>query len=666
MTEQPTLPAIRASLDQALAQLTRIADPDLPVADAERALGRGLQRVYAALARIGDHAEFRDQTQHAVDDVRVALGHLMQSPTEDETANRVSAAVAKCLGDLQRVRWALIDGLDLPREDRSKAYVRATHDLPRLLELRRDVIRPGVPLDEPPFVVEEPPPEVLPAPATQGEMKERTRALLERLGQGPGPVFDPEGEQDTLEIALDEEEESGPGRALPALEEAHEIRFGPRLTETELLRERAKDCIDELAMLGRMRRCTPLEPWDSGDETERRLLSRVDAVAACGVDGFNELVRLLDDRPIPDPEMTYANLFFHLCVSGDDTFDQAWRLLELAELEDQEMRAMCIDAFVFGPHPRTDAPARFWLKDPRPERRHFAMEVLRRRRKLRRQDLDLVAHDPHIPVLESLARSLPTVLDGPPPGALGWLVGHEDERVVRAALESALRLREPMGYSRALDLVAEGRGSWADAIVIVAIAGDESSRAPIEYELATACTPAALRAAGWFGEPSLVPFLLGRLEHGEPPEQGAALTALERITGASIIDASIVPEYAPRDMPFERERRTYKDPGLLDGTPEAWRAWWEAWGGGAKPGTRYRWGHRYTIEDTLDELVGDNHRYAARHDAAMELGVRGGHVVGLDRDDFVFQQHRELVQAAERIGDPRDITGWMKSLAPRP
>src|SRR5690606_3902896 len=137
-------------------------------------------------------------------------------------------------------------------------------------------------------------------------------------------------------------------------DEAIRERFGVAITDHELLVERARDCLDDLAGLGRMRRATDFEPWASGEECERRMLARVDAIVACGVEVFPELVRMLDDRPIPDPELTFAAVFFFGCLAGDDAFDQALRLVEVSDLSEPEMLEMVADALVFAPHPRID------------------------------------------------------------------------------------------------------------------------------------------------------------------------------------------------------------------------------------------------------------------------------------------------------------------------
>lgn len=641
----PRLVDIRAQLDRALVSVRGIDDASLPVAEIEHSLGQALHHVYAALADNDRHVVFREQTQRALEQARGALGSLMTVPSEDAAVQVAMREVAKSVGELQHVGWSMLDGWDLPRADVVRPYLFASREVPRLLELERGVLVPAVPLDEPPIRVEvDDAAEVLPeVPQSLAEVEAMAAAHWARLN--------------AEESAEEPPDEPGapPPPAPDAATEEERARFGERVEERALFEERARELLEDLGMLGRMRRCTDPEPWASGDTTEARLLTKVDAIAACGVEVFPTLVRELDDRPIPDPELTFANLFFFLSVAGDDAYHQAARLLALAQLDEPGMLEMCVDAFALAPHPRIAGAAHAWTSMPDASRRAHAVEVLRRRRLLTNEHLDRLGSDDDTRVLTSLATGLATLATPAPPGALGWFLQHSEEPVARAALRSALLLRRPVGYERAVALVQEGRGSWADAVMFVAVAGDLSARALIEAELA-AGSPAALRAAGWYGDVGFVPFLLGRLEHGDEVSAGAALDALERITGASIVDASLVPTYSKRDEPFVRERREYEPPGLLDGTAEAWSEWWHRWGRRADPKVRYRWGRPYRVDDTLMELAGEEFVQRDRPWACVELTVRGRSTGWPDWEDLVLLQRRTVAHlsatcdGAERWG----------------
>ncbi|HEY8430493.1 MAG TPA: hypothetical protein VIL20_19065, partial [Sandaracinaceae bacterium] len=420
--ENPPRPEeVRAALDRALVRLRDIEDGRLPIADIERALGEALRQVYVAMASSGDWHAFRTATSEATEHVRRALAHLMSIPSDDVAANELMRLVAGTIQTLSQLRPDLTDERTLPGSSRGEALVRATVGAPRLIDLPRTVVRPAVPVDEPPVPVEPPPPDVIPAPP-------KTLAEVQALAEAARKKLEAFEAAQSRESAPEEAEERPPEPPpMVTADEAIRERFGVAITDHELLVERARDCLDDLAGLGRMRRATDFEPWASGEECERRMLARVDAIVACGVEVFPELVRMLDDRPIPDPELTFAAVFFFGCLAGDDAFDQALRLVEVSDLSEPEMLEMVADALVFAPHPRIDQYLPRWLTHDDADRRTLAVEVLRRRRTLSAMHLELLAREEDERVLAGAIRSLPTLVGRPPTGLLGYGLSHPSE-----------------------------------------------------------------------------------------------------------------------------------------------------------------------------------------------------------------------------------------------
>src|SRR5678816_3879456 len=103
--------------------------------------------------------------------------------------------------------------------------------------------------------------------------------------------------------------------------------------------------------LGTMRRPLPDQGWAGRAETERRLLARVDAIAACGEEVLPRLIGLLEERPVPDAHLTWALLFLLGSLAGDDAAEEAMRLARAAELDADGMAEALADALALAPHP---------------------------------------------------------------------------------------------------------------------------------------------------------------------------------------------------------------------------------------------------------------------------------------------------------------------------
>lgn len=607
--EAAKLGDVRIELDVALKRVRSVEDATLFPAALERALAEALQQVYVALATTSDWRAFRGAIAIAAEQLRVGRLYLSALPSEDPAAVEILSAITECAAALGRLGLDMGEPLSLPSDARGEAFVPASRGVPRTIDLRRGVVRPAVPIHEPAPREELAPVIVLARAKSRDEMSALaadTQAMLARLVGGPRRKRQPEPEPPRFdEDALARE------------------RFGVALSDHELLAERARDYLEDLSMLGRMRRPAELEAWASGDDCEERMLAKIDAIAACGTEVLPELVRVLDERPIPDPELTFGNVLVFGCLAGDDAWEQAKRLVEVADLSDPEMHTMLADALVFAPHPRIDEHLPGWLESADADRRALAVEALRRRGTLDLRGLEIAARDDDPRVVASAVRALPRLRSSS--GLLGYALHHPSELVVRAALEAAMLLRSERGPARAAELAREGRIEWAEAAMSLAIEGARASRPLFEDAMGRGAHPVGLRALGWYGDATFVPFLLGRMESDEPLVRDAALDALERITGASLTERVTVRSYAPTDLPFRRARREHEPAVPLSTDASCWRAWWKEHGSLARPDDRYRWGHRFSVADTRRELAFDEFPFRDRPFAAMELAWhRGG------------------------------------------
>jgi hypothetical protein len=530
-----------------------------------------------------------------------------------------------------------------PRENTPP--LRATLGEPALLDLPRRPLRAPVESRPP---EEAPAPEVAPAPEPAALSLAELQAALAREASG-ADADEPEGDgEPAAEPARGE-------RAFPPTSEAELERayFGVALSEDEEIFARARTCAEDLGLLGAMRRPLPDQGWAGRAEAERRLLARVDAIAACGDPVLPRLVGLLEERPVPDAHLTWALLFLLGSLTGDDAADEAMRLAHAAALDGQGMVEALADALALAPHPALSARIGPWLSAPEPERRRVAVTALSRRGALGTPQAAAAATDPDTGVAAAGATALATST-GPVDGALLLrLVRNTDEAVARAALESALVRRSEAALRRARELVAEQRADFAGAALVLGVAGTAEDL-PALRAACSAGSALSIEALGWLGHADAVDDLLEQLGGAAVP---AALEALQRITGATLTEADPAPEYQQGMGPFTQAQGPVPLPVPLSPDPEAWGAWWRQHGKAARRAVRWRFGHPWSPSDDVGEIELAVSTRGPRRLAFLELCARTGATAPLDLDAFVARQRRELVGWAELAARARGSAG---------
>ncbi len=529
--------------------------------------------------------------------------------------------------------------------------LRATVGEPALLELSRGPIRPpvragkpGLPPGEhePTRPAPEPPPLTL--PALEAALASSTaEAEAEAEGEGEGTGAEEGGPEERRP-------EPGPAGTEADLERAS---FGVALLEDEVIFDRARTALEDLALLGTMRRPLPDQGWAGRAEAERRLLARVDAIAACGEEVLPRLVALLEERPLPDPELTWSLVFLFGSIAGSDAAEEAMRLARAATLQADGMVAALADALALAPNPALATLLGRWLSDPAPEQREVAVRALSRRGALTTAQAFAAAGDPHVPVVAAAAAALATSA-GPLDPALLWkLAHHGDERVVAAALEAALVRKSDAAPRRARQLVSEGRGDHAGAALVLAVSGGAEDL-DLLRGAAAAGSAAVPEALGWFGHAAAVDDLLASLAGESAP---AALDALQRVTAATLTDADPAPEYEKGKEPFTASEGPVPEPIPLCADPEAWRAWWKEHGKRVRPGTRLRFGRPWTPGDDLRELEHPLSVPRRRRLAYLELCARMPGAAPLDIEAFIARQRRELAALGDLAARTRAAPG---------
>ncbi|MDY7231165.1 hypothetical protein [Hyalangium rubrum] len=635
MSGRVGIQTVQALLDEALLGLRAVADPALPVRQAEEQLALALREVYEASAARGDWATQRESLKAMAAHLHMAATLLAQVPTADP------GGIAE-LDLIQQAMKAAIRAVGEPlAEDEARPEeragvrepVRASLREPRLLDPEREVLLPAIPLPELPE------PEASPPPAPEAPPPVTTPAQLDALlaaAQARLAAFEAAGEDTPKEAPAEED------RPAATDDEALHFHFGTAKQEQEVLLGHARTCMEDLGMFGLMRRPHPLTAWWNGERTERRLVRRVDAIVACGPQVLPRLVKMLEERPEPDPELTWANLFLFGSLAGQDALDQALRIIRTVELDDPKMAEAVTDALALAPHPGIEGAVRPWLAAEGVARRAIGLRVLARRGALSAAEAIRGLEDPELEVVRAASQGLGTTQGDAPHEALTYALRHEDEEVVRAALESALLRRSETGLERAYALTQEGRGGFADAALFLAVASDENGAEAFRAALAAGGAPTVLRALGWFGSLEFMDALLKHLAGEEPEAKAAALEALQRLTGASLTEDLPDPEYPREAQPF---LRAFEPPRLVpDLTDKApiWSAWWSKHDRNAKAGTRYRFGHVWSPRISLWELESQDALPAQRRLAHVELAVRTGGAIPLDRGDFVARQLTQL------------------------
>jgi hypothetical protein len=634
----------RSALDAAYCQLCAVEDGSLPLREIEQQLRRALEHCYAALGEGGDAERFLHAASQARARTTAALEALQERGSDDRAFAASTRSVAEALAALQSVRFrAGIEPLTLPRET-SGEPVAASVGAPRLLDPPRPILRPTLPLpeaDEPDEPLPEMPTELPPASAITLQALD---ALMAKASAASAAA-DAEPEPD----ASTDEPAPAPAPAPPELLEA--LRFGEQARESSVRFARARIALEELGMLAAMRRPDDDDAWTSNRQCERRMLCRLDAIVASDLQRLPELIKLLQDRPLPDPELTLALLFVLGSLRGDDTRDQIARLLSVTELADEDMWVAAADALSLAPHPGIVTLASSWLEDAHDGRRALGVEVLGRKRMLASDALARASSDPALGVVRSAARALGRC-EGPVEAAAVYrLMHHEDAVVAKHGLHGAALRGDPRALAHARELTAAGRGEHGQAALLCALCGG-----PRELELlAKDKSVVGITARGWYGDADVMTELLDVLQSGEEAHKVAAADALQRLTGAGLTDAEPAPDLdgGPEATPFLPGYREPARPRELSLDAQVWRDYVRRHRARPQPAGRYRHGRPFVAAHDLWELTAPDAVRCDRERAYLELRVRFGVTTPLDTLVFVVLQEQALRAIAAELANVR-------------
>lgn len=463
------------------------------------------------------------------------------------------------------------------------------------------------------------------------------------LDLGPGDDEDDDDAEDAPPDPLDRSPDEERYERLLAWIEGHP--FGqPDPDEGRADLERlARGCMEDIAILGSLRRTRDEEPWAAAASFEQRLLDNLDALLALGKGGpeqdrdpgiFEQLGRYSTEQS-PDPGRTFARAFVLGCVDGEDTL----RALVLAlrrshpyTLASQE------EALSLAPHPGIPEAMRRLLDGDDPALGRLGLEVLRFRRAVPFGSVVQNLRHPDVAMAEGAARCLAVAAERAAAiQALEALLDDDlEDRLLLAVAESLLVLGSTRGLDslrRALGEEAGGEGLGSDALILGAIRLIALAGSAGDAELLGAAVrrrPSAAGHLGWFGHVGLVPLLLSLL----PPVPTIASRAFGELVGDALarILGPLLPD--PRS-----------DPGAA-------QAAWEAARDRFAPDRKHRFGRPFTVLASLDELDDDGSPAAARASCALEVALAGGPEALVETADWIARQRVELRRVRQLLAAP--------------
>lgn len=423
-------------------------------------------------------------------------------------------------------------------------------------------------------------------------------------------------------------------------------------SEEEQVRRLARDCMEDIALLGDLRRRGENEPWTAIARFEQRLLDNLDALAAlaCGRAGggvVEQLQRYATETSFPDRGRAFALAFVLACLEGDDAIDAAVTALRRADPSTLDAYQTALS---LGSSPTIGPTMERLLWSEKPALMRIALEVLRRRGEASPAVVALLLEHPDSRVVVAAARAAGAMTEDRETitALLEPRLDDPDDEIAIAVAEALLVLGSPEGLSglrarlrdeadapglmprpshaRATRLLALGGGPEDLALLLAVINGD----------------PLAAEALGWFGHAGAIDPLLEMLEragatageHARRAQLGPA-RALHRITGAGLREAGASVEAL--------DDRLVLDAG-------SWRAIQEERRRAPAPFERLRFGSPCTVMATVDELLRDESSPAARRDAALELALAIGPAPRIEVDGWAVRQQATLEALREHLG----------------
>jgi hypothetical protein len=611
-------------------------EPPLDLREAAVAVERALSASYDAY----DHRDERlGALRRAATEALAAEGAL-------ESSTPLLTAAMRAL-EQARAHFAEADRLLASRPPERRpgpaAELHASGSVPRLHELDRPSLAPRIRITEMRPVVEEPTHELLPKPKTFEELAARVAELQARaakqLEQRPSAV------KDDKQRAQVEAPPPGFGPDIPKA-----------ISELELIRDRTRELLEEVAMVGIQRAPLLGDPWRSAAILDQRMLRAIDAVVSMGPRALGLVEELALDAPLKDGAHLFGVAMILGSVRGRDALAAAERVFLDYESVDPSARDGLGAALKLSPHEIVPLALRTLLADSDARHRALAIDVLGYRGLASEAELSAAAAGeplvaaaalPHLAVVRTPA--LRELVDA--------ALGRDDP-----ALHKAAWIAGAIGNHPRICETLRGALANRDAALLLALTGDGRDASLLLERMRAEPTTALIDAVGWAGDAAAFAPLLTLLEHDDEKLRLSAAYALERLTGAELhadveieaedilLDEPPDPDVGehvplrlavsdPRDRPPPPAKETIVHPTT---EPAVWRQWHKVHGESLRPGKRVRRGKPYTPSVSLTELDAALCTPAERRALQRELCIRTGGFVRFDPHDFVPIQEAAL------------------------
>ena len=633
------------ALEQCALILERIDSPPMDLTAAVAALELAFDRLYASYRGVEDPAECVPAAQAALATFQSELardaGHPMLTIVRD-MASSADRHLSEAEMRLRAAPWAPPPPV---------GELRASLRLPRLHSLERPNLVAKVRVAKAPLPeVQSPQPEI-PTPTTFEELAAAVAGLRERSAARARPPAASEAPALPPEAA-----EIAPNPFTGPAEKAWSRR---RFSE-----ERALGAFEEVLLAWIQRLPIAGERWQSAIFIEQRLLSGVDALAALGPAALAHLDALTLGNPTSTPAHLSALTLILGSIDGRDTLALGERFLHEQESVSPEWAEAFGAALALVPHPDASRLAFRYAHSAHVAHRALGLRALVRRGVFDRELLARAALDEPLVAAEAL----PT---------FGQITARDeasfvlDQAIERSEQQATLRAATLRALSANCHLAAEtllfqdfqSKDSAEAGILLAQSSGRSGANKILEW-VRPRPTAAGVQALGWTGLVDAVPVLIAALASPDEPIQAASAEALERITGARLLEEveiqpervmePDVPDPVPDDQPSLVRKVGPADDRVETGSPDRieritrdaqrWRAWWAQNGQYFERSQRYRRGYPWSTKVVWTELCRALATPAERRWLKHELNVRTGVMLLCDPHDFVA--HQEQVLAA--------------------